>query len=178
MRWIYHEVGWKSIWMGDVQENELCAMCRNEITTADLQWSDILLHSSATKNYDSSWDRVTKWKKMIKKMIIQKWDQMQSMHVIRWWLCSCIEITPQSLHWFWRLQLSLFIYFDRGHVLWSYYRIRVSKFHRSYCIGFVYNRYDISDSFAVYALVFSTTVLSYWNSTTTTTIVQHHPRFH
>ena len=56
----------KSIWMGDVQENELCAMCRNEITTADLQWGDILLHSPATKNYDSSWDRVTKWKKMIK----------------------------------------------------------------------------------------------------------------
>ena len=111
-------------------------------------------------------------------MIIQKWDQMRSMHVIRWWLCSCIEISPQSLHWFWRLQLSLFICFDRGHVQWSYYRVRVSKFHRIYWICYVYSRYVISDSFAVYALVFSTTVLTYWNSTTTTTIVQHHPRFH
>ena len=77
VRWVYWEVGWKSIWIGDVQENELCAMCRNEITTAELQWSDILLYSSATKKYNSSWDRVTKWKKMTKKMIIQKWDQIQ-----------------------------------------------------------------------------------------------------
>ena len=46
VRWIYYEVGWKSTWMGDVQENELRAMCRNKITTADMQWDDILLRTT------------------------------------------------------------------------------------------------------------------------------------